>query len=130
MNEPQWVTLEDCMSTHALMLDRFGGMDGVRDAGLLESALERPRNLWAYESPTIFDLAAAYAHGIVKNHPYLDGNKRSGFIMAALFLVTNGYQFKASEPEAVLMTVDLAAGKIDSELYARWLEQNSGRVED
>lgn len=124
MTEPVWLTVEDCQACHAQLLARFGGLDGVRDPGLLESALQRPQNLWMYSQPSIFELAALYAHGVVKNHPFLDGNKRSGFLAAALFLETNGFSFSAPEPEAVLMTVDLAAGKIEPELYARWLELN------
>ena len=130
MNEPVWLSLEECRACHAQLLARFGGLDGIRDPGLLESALQRPQNLWSYSNPSIFEMAAQYGHGIVKNHPFLDGNKRSGFLAAALFLETNGFLFSAPEPEAVLMTVDLASGKIEPELYARWLELNCVAVAD
>lgn len=122
--EPIWLTVQDCRACHALLLARFGGLDGVRDPGLLESAVQRPQNLWQYGTPSLFETAALYAHGIVKNHPFLDGNKRSGFLAAALFLEMNGFVFTAPETEAVLMTVDLAAGRIEADLYARWLERN------
>ncbi|MCC5844969.1 MAG: type II toxin-antitoxin system death-on-curing family toxin [Verrucomicrobia bacterium] len=125
MTELVWLGYEECLNCHSVLLARFGGLDGVRDQGLLESALQRPQNVWSYGSQNLFDMAAAYASGIVKNHPFLDGNKRTGFLAAALFLETNGYHFTAPEPEAVLMTVDLASGKIDAGLYARWLEVNS-----
>lgn len=108
------------------MLERFGGLEGMRDEGLLESALNRPRHLFAYEKPSLFEMAAAYAAGIVKNHPFLDGNKRSGFIAAALFLEVNGLSFQAPEEEAVERTLALAAGAIGEADYAAWLEKSCG----
>lgn len=124
MNEPVWIDLEDCLGFHDALLARFGGLDGIRDPGLLESALARPRQLLAYGSPDHFDLAASYAHGIVKNHPFLDGNKRSGLMAAALFLETNGFHFHAPEEEAVLQTLALAAGAIEAGEYADWLRRS------
>jgi len=106
------------------MLERFGGLEGVRDAGLLESALHRPRHLFAYGKPSLFDLAAAYAAGIVKNHPFLDGNKRTGFVSAALFLEINGHRFIAPEEEVVERTLALAAGVIGEVEYGAWLEKS------
>lgn len=106
------------------MLERFGGLEGIRDDGLLESALNRPRHLFAYGEPSLFELAAAYASGIVKNHPFLDGNKRSGFMAAALFLETNGLRFAAPEEEVVERTLALAAGAIGEEGYREWLERS------
>lgn len=125
MNEPNWITREECIAFHESLLERFGGLSGIRDESLLESALARPRNLFAYTGPDIFRMAASYAHGIVKNHPFLDGNKRAGFIAAALFIETNGYRFQATEEEAVLETLSLAAGVASEEQYAAWLERNS-----
>ncbi|OQW96721.1 MAG: hypothetical protein BWK77_03820 [Verrucomicrobia bacterium A1] len=110
------------------MLARFGGLDGVRDAGLLESALNRPKHLFAYETPSLFDLAATHAHGLVKNHPFLDGNKRSGFMAAALFLEANGYSFDAPEEEALERTLALAAGAIRAPAFAAWLKRSCRRV--
>ncbi|MFM8830198.1 MAG: type II toxin-antitoxin system death-on-curing family toxin [Spartobacteria bacterium] len=125
MNEPVWITREDCLAYHESLLERFGGLSGIRDESLLDSALNRPKHLFAYGKPTIFQMAASYAHGIVKNHPFLDGNKRAGFIAAALFIETNGYRFQAPEEEAVLETLALAAGETSEEAYATWLERSS-----
>ena len=124
MNEPIWIGQEDCLGFHSALLSRFGGLDGIRDPGLLESALARPRQLLAYGDPDLFDLAACYAHGIVKNHPFLDGNKRSGLMAAALFLEINGFTFTAPEEQAVLQTLALAAGETGAEEYAEWLRQS------
>lgn len=122
MNEPLWLDSEFLLRLQNELLARFGGLEGIRDSGLLDSALNRPLQLYAYGTPSLFDLAATYTHGIVKNPPFLDGNKRAGFMAAYAFLGMNGLHLHAPEPEAVLMTVDLAAGKIEPELYARWLE--------
>ena len=124
MKEPNWILTEDCLAFHSKMLALFGGLDGVRDEGLLDSALNRPKQLFTYERPTIFDMAAAYAAGIVKNHPFLDGNKRTGFMAAALFIELNGFKIQATEQEAVVMTVALAAGEIEAGAYALWLKDN------
>lgn len=122
MSEPVWIDAVDCHAFHEEMLERFGGLEGVRDEGLLESALNRPRHLFAYGSPTLAELAAAYAVGIVKNHPFVDGNMRSGFLSAALFLEINGLSFRATEVEVVERTLALAAGAIGEAEYAVWLE--------
>ncbi len=122
MKEPVWIEAADCHAFHGEMLRRFGGLDGVRDEGMLESALNRPRHLWTYGDPSLPELAASYAAGIVKNHPFLDGNKRSGFMAAALFLEINGLSFQAPEEEVVLQTLALAAGEIDETDYAVWLK--------
>ena len=124
MIEPYWLTKEECLALHDLMLADYGGAAGVRDMGLLESALARPQQLFVYGKPTMAEMAAAYAAGIVKN-PFLDGNKRTGFMMGAGFLERNGLEFRASEAEAVLRTLALAAGEIDEAAYARWLAANS-----
>ena len=121
MKEPRWVDAADCLAFQAEMLAQFGGLSGVRDEGLLDSALNRPRQLAAYGQPDLFELAAAYAAGIVKNHPFLDGNKRAGFMAAALFLEYNGESFQAPEEEVVLQTLGLAAGAISEKAYAAWL---------
>ena len=123
MKEPIWIDMEDALSFHEEMLVRFGGLPGVRDMDLLDSALNRPRQLFAYGQPELFDLAAAYAAGIIQNHPFLDGNKRAGFVAAALFLEVNGYAFRAPEEEVVVQTLGLAAGEIKAKAYARWLKQ-------
>jgi death-on-curing protein len=123
-SEPVWIEKADCLAFHSELLARFGGLDGIRDEGLLDSALNRPLQLHHYENPTMFDLAAHYAAGIVRNHPFLDGNKRSGLMAAALFLEINGYAFRASEEHAVLQTVALAAGEIEAAEYSAWLADN------
>lgn len=128
MNEPVWIDLADCHAFHAKMLERFGGLDGLRDGGLLESALNRPKNLFAYDEPSHFDLAASYAVGIVKNHPFLDGNKRSGFMAAALFLEANSHDFHAPEEEVVERTLALAAGVIGETDYAAWLAKSCSQT--
>ena len=124
MSEPIWIDSADCHAFHAEMLERFGGLDGVRDEGLLESALHRPQHLYSYGTPALYELAAAYASGIVKNHPFLDGNKRSGFMAAALFLEANGLSFQAPEEEVVLQTLALAASAIDEKEFADWLKKS------
>ncbi len=124
MRDYQWIDKLDCLGFHEMLLARFGGLEGLRDEGLLESALARPLQLLSYGNPSLFDLAAAYAHGIVKNHPFLDGNKRSGLMAAAMFLEINGWNFQAPEEEAVLQTLALAAGEIGAEIYAKWLEDS------
>ena len=123
MSEPVWITEEDCLSFHEKLLARFGGSSGVRDCGLLESALARPQHLFAYEQPSLFELAAVYAHGIVKNHPFIDGNKRTGLLAAAVFLETNGKRFTAAEEDAVVQTLALAAGAMTADEFAVWLEK-------
>jgi death on curing protein len=127
MNEPNWIELSECLAFHDSLLARFGGLGGIRDEGLLQSALNRPLHLFHYGEPSLFDLAAAYAEGIVNNHPFLDGNKRSGFMAAALSLETNGWSFEAPEEEAVLQTLALAAGEIGAEEYSAWLEKSCSR---
>ena len=123
MNEPVWISKQDCLGFHSALLARFGGLDGIRDEGLLDSALARPLQLLHYENPDLFDLAACYAHGIVKNHPFLDGNKRSGLMAAALFLELNGWIFHPPEEQAVLHTLALAASELEPPAFAAWLRQ-------
>ncbi len=102
-----------------------GGTAGLRDQTLLESALARPKNLLAYSKPSLFDLAAAYACGIIKNHPFIDGNKRTGFMAAFVFLGINKIDFAASESDVVLRTLSVAANEMSEEAYASWLNENA-----
>ena len=125
MNEPKWITKDILLAVHAELLNRFGGLSGIRDEGLLDSAINRPKHLLSYGSPTLFQMVASYAHGIVKNHPFLDGNKRTGFMSAYIFLGVNGWSLQAPEEEAVLETLALAAGETSEEAYAAWLERTS-----
>lgn len=128
MKEPYWLTRDECLALHDMMLSHYGGMAGLRDDHLLESALARPRQLFAYGKADPAKLAAAYAAGIVKNHPFLDGNKRTGFMMAAGFLERNGFTLLATEVDAVLKTLALAAGDMTQAGYATWLKANSKRA--
>jgi death-on-curing protein len=122
MKEPVWISTEVVLAIQEELLARFGGLSGLRDAGLLDSALNRPKQVFHYGAPTLFGLAAEYALGIVKNHPFLDGNKRAGFMAAYTFLGINGYELGASEAEAVMQTLALAAGETGAEEYAAWLK--------
>ncbi len=126
MIEPKWLTVQLVLAIHSQAVAEFGGSHGVRDPGLLESALDRPRNLFAYgNDPTLFDLAASYCIGIVKNHPFVDGNKRTGDLAARAFLFCNGYFFEPREAEEVIMIIGLAAGEIDEDALAQWISENS-----
>ena len=128
MKGPEWVLLETVLALQERLLAEFGGLSGVRDDGLLDSALNRPRHLFGYGKPKVFDLAAAYAFGLVRNHPFLDGNKRIGLTTAIVFLEINGYEFTASEADATLKTLALAAGELNEADYAAWLKANSHKA--
>lgn len=125
MTEPVWVSKASVLAIHEQLLAEFGGAGGVRDEGLLDSALARPLNAHAYGSPTVFDLAASYGFGIVKNHPFVDGNKRTGFVAAVLFIELNGWAFQATEADATVQTLAMAAGELDEAGYAAWLKVSS-----
>ena len=125
MKEPLWLSPEAVRAFHVRLLADFGGSEGVRDEGLLESALSKPANLYHYEKADLFALAAAYAFGIVKNHPFIDGNKRTGFVAAAVFLDLNGHELIAPETEATLKTLALASGAITQAELAGWLKQST-----
>jgi death-on-curing protein len=125
VNEPNWLAREVVLAIQGELLNRFGGLAGIRDEGLLDSAINKPKNLFAYGQPTPFELAASYATGLVKNHPFLDGNKRIGFMAAYVFLGANGWSLEATEEEAVLETLALAAGESTESDYAAWLTKNS-----
>jgi death-on-curing protein len=124
--EPKWLTLDMVRALHAEIIAAFGGSPGVRDTGLLESALDRPRNLFAYgDGPSMFELAAAYCVGIVKNHPFIDGNKRTGLLSARAFLFRNAYLFEPEERDEVTIMVALAAGELDEAALAAWFAEYS-----
>ena len=126
MDEPKWLRKEMVLGLHAMAVAKFGGSPGLRDEGLLESALDRPRNLFAYgDAPSVFELAAAYCSGIVKNHPFIDGNKRAGDLAVRAFLRLNGYLYEPEEAEEVVMIVALAAGEIDEDAIAVWIAENA-----
>ncbi len=121
---PEWVLLEVVKAAHQSQLKEHGGSAGIRDEGALLSALARPDNLAAYGDPTVFELATAYARGIVRHHPFVDGNKRTGFLVAFIFLSSHGYLLQSPEAEAVTMTLGLASREIDEADYTLWLEHN------
>jgi death-on-curing protein len=125
MKEPTWILREVVFELHELSLAEHGGSAGLRDEGLLDSALGKPLNQFAYGTPTVFDLAASYATGIAKNHPFIDGNKRAAFVIAITFLELNGFSFTATEVDAALRTLALAAGEMTESAYAAWLKANS-----
>jgi death-on-curing protein len=122
---PIWLLRETVLATHDLLIAEFGGAGGIRDEGLLDSALARPRNLFAYERSSIFDLAASLAFGLIKNHPFLDGNKRVAFTAAVTFLHLNGRRVDATEVDATVRTLALAAGDMTEADYAAWLKSSS-----
>jgi death-on-curing protein len=124
-NEPDWVSYEDALLYHAEVIRSFGGSDGLRDQGLLESALDRARNVHAYESQDLIVLAAVYAHGIAKNHPFVDGNKRAAFVVTRMFLGMNDVDFDPPEPEAVVMVEGLASGRVTQAEFAAWVRKHS-----
>ena len=123
--EPEWIELDDALLFHSQLIAGFGGAGGVGDLGLLESALGRPRNSFGYGTSDVFLLAAAYAQGIVRNHPFVDGNKRTAFVVARVFLGINDVALDPPEDEAVVMVEGLAAGELTDELFAAWLRKHS-----
>jgi death-on-curing protein len=124
--DPRWSALATVQAIHAEAVAAYGGSAEIRDPGLLESALDRPRNLLAYgDNPSVFDLAAAYCAGIVGNHPFIDGNKRAGLLAAVAFLDLNGYVLRPQEADAVLAIMALAAGEIDEAALAAWFAEYS-----
>jgi death-on-curing protein len=124
VSEPRWLDPAAVLIFHEDTLREHGGASGVRDAGLLDSGLNRARNAWAYGEEDLCALAALYAAGVVKNHPFIDGNKRTGFLCAALFLELNGLAFIAPEAEVVAMTLALAASEADADAFAAWLRDS------
>jgi len=125
VKEPIWLVESAILAVHNMMIARFGGIVGVRDRGLLESALAWPFNIYQYDhSAQITQLAAAYAGGIIQNHPFVDGNMRTGFMAAYIFLDINGSTLVADEVSATAMTMSLAASEIDENDYAIWLATN------
>ena len=121
---PVWLTAELVKAIHDRQLRLFGGPPGIRDEGALESALGRPVNRRAYQGADLAELAAAYAFGIARNHPFVDGNKRASLLAIITFLGLNGVDFIADEAEAVVMIRGVAAGEIDEEGLARWIGDN------
>jgi death-on-curing protein len=120
-----WIDRSVLLAVHDEQLAEHGGAAGLRDAGLFDSALARPLNLAAYGKPDVADLAASYAVGLAKNHPFIDGNKRTAFVAMELFLALNGRDLTASDTDCVLTMLAVAAGDIDEAALAGWLRRNS-----
>lgn len=126
--EPIWIETRDAVAIHDRLLALYGGATGLRDRGLRESALARPRQHHAYaEAPDIVEMTALYTAGLVRNHPFVDGNKRTGFVIGVLFLELHGFGFKASEEDATQAVMALAAGTLDEAGYAAWMGENTKR---
>lgn len=116
-----WVDVDVVLAAHEEQLAEHGGADGVRDMGLLQSALARPQNLVAYGSPDLADLAAAYAGGIARNHPFVDGNKRTAWVVAETFVELNGFELAADDAGSYETMLALAEGRIDETAFAAWM---------
>ena len=119
-----WVTLEVAIAAHSEQLAEHGGGGGVRDLGLLESGMARPQNLAQYGDPDIAELAASYAFGIARNHPFVDGNKRTAAVVSETFLALNGNSLRASDAELVVAFVALAAGELSEEELTNWFREH------
>ena len=122
-----WIDSSVILAVHDEQVAEHGGAAGLRDRGLLESALARPLNLAAYGKPDHADLAACYGVGIAKNHPFVDGNKRTAFVAVELFLTLNGWKLSASDADAVIVMLAVAAGKIDETGFAQWIRRQAER---
>jgi len=122
MKEPEWLLEAAILALHDQQIAEHGGLSGLRDYGLLQSALAHPKNLFSYGEPSLPELSAAYASRIAKNHPFVDGNKRTAYLAARLFLRLNGFDFNASREEKVKTFLDLATGQISETDLAHWIE--------
>ena len=127
MPEPEWIGVETALAIHEEQIAEHGGGEGVRDRGLLESALARPRNAWGYGVTDLCTLAAALGHGIARNHPFVDGNKRTAFVVVETFLILNGAELGASDAECVVAMIDLAAGEMTEDEFADWLRAHTAQ---
>ncbi|OQW88457.1 MAG: death-on-curing protein [Rhodoferax ferrireducens] len=119
-----WINRQVLLLLHEESLAEHGGASGLRDEGLLDSALARPLNLALYEQPDLARLAASYGVGLAKNHAFVDGNKRAAFLAVGLFLATNGFRLLATQAEATLTMLDVAAGEIDEVAFAEWIRSH------
>jgi death-on-curing protein len=126
MKEPAWVLRDVVVAAQQILLAEHGGLSGIRDDALLDSALSRPQNLFAYTDPvSIFDLAASYSSGLALNHPFIDGNKRVALTVAAIFLEINGYSLNAIEAETVIVFEQLASGQLTEKQLSFWFQDHS-----
>jgi death-on-curing protein len=124
VEEPSWMTYDQVIAIHSRQLRRFGGAPGLRDEGLLQSAIERPVNKWNYEQAGLAELAGAYAFGLAKNHAFVDGNKRIAFMAMMTFLRKNGVRFAPDQAQATAMIMALAAGEVSEDSLVRWIKHN------
>jgi death on curing protein len=123
-----WLSGDVLCAVHEEQLAEHGGAAGTRDAGLFDSALARPQNLLAYGEPDLASLAAAYGYGIARNHPFIDGNKRTAFVAVELFLALNGFQLVAGDAECVVIMLKVAAGEIEEDEFAAWIRDHAAPV--
>ena len=121
MKAPKWVRRDAVIVVHDRQIELFGGQYGLRNPGLLDSAIARPQQFWFYENADILRLAAAYGYGLCQNHPFLDGNKRTAFVVMVAFLKTNGFQFQAAQVEVVQRMEKLADGNLSETDLVDWL---------
>jgi len=130
MDDPIWINSDLAKAIHARQLAEHGGADGLRDAGLLHSALGRPRHLFAFTDPTpdVPTLAAAYAFGIAKNHAFIDGNKRTALVVCLTFIALNGYTFSATKEDTYRTFLGLAAGDVSEDQFAQWLIAHTSKA--
>jgi death-on-curing protein len=129
VNEPNWLTEQIVLAIHEGLISQYGGLSGVRDYPLLEASLARPRHRFSYQPEvSLWELAAAYGFAVCKNHPFVDGNKRTAFMTMYVFLRLNGYDFNAPEPEIVLVLESLASGEIDENTLQVWLAKYAEKL--
>jgi death-on-curing protein len=128
VKDPEWVTMPVVLAIHDEQLAVHGGSSGLRDTALLESALGRPQNKWAYEKAELPELAAADGYGVARNHPFVDGNKRTALLVMYTFLGVNGVDFIVPEADAAAMILSLAAGEVSEESLARWIRDNWPKI--
>lgn len=128
MKKISWIAFETALGINGIQVTERGGTLGLRDEGLLRSALARPENLAAYGQPDLFDLAALYAADIIRNHPFVDGNKRTGFLVTYTFLSLNGWELSAPEVDAYMAVMALAQKDIDESGFAAWLKDNAKKI--
>jgi death-on-curing protein len=127
--KPRWISRKALLLLHEESLAEFGGAPGLRDEGLLDSALARPQNVYAYRpKSSVAELAAAYCVGLAKNHPFIDGNKRVAFLSIGVFLAINGYQLIADQLDAIRTMMAVASGEVDEATLADWIGRNSKRI--
>ncbi len=124
MKNWRWISKQALLLLHAESLAEHGGGQGMRNEGLLDSALARPQNLVAYGDPDFAELAASYGVGVAKNHPFVDGNKRAALLATGLFLYINGYRLTASQADTTITMLSVAAGELSEEAFAAWLRQH------